>query len=72
MDRPVSPDAPMIKTFIFAMLRMLRVVLVNWKGPTSGLRQVRGLLFHICCIGVLFKCEVDITVSHVFCTLVRS
>lgn len=59
----------MIITFMLAIQRMLRVVLVNWKGSNIGLRQVRGLLFHICCIGVLLKCEVDIIVSHVSCAL---
>lgn len=67
MDRPVSPDAPMIKTFILAMRMMLRVVLLSWKDSSSGLRQVRGLLFHSCCIGELLKCEVDIIVYHVSC-----
>lgn len=43
MDRPVSPDAPMIVTFMLAMQRMSSVVLVNWKGFNFWLETSAGV-----------------------------
>lgn len=45
MERPVSPDAPKMITFMLAMQRMLRVVLVSWENSDLVLRQCGGYSF---------------------------
>lgn len=67
MERPVSPDAPKMITFMLAMQRMLRVVLVSWENSDSGFETNAGVALsylYLMRIGELLECEVDRIVSH--------
>lgn len=62
MERPVSPDAPMIITFILAMQKKLRVVMLGWKVLLYPAEEKAGAAalsysLHVS-VGELMECEV--------------
>lgn len=69
MERPVSPDAPKMITFMLAMQTMLRVILMSCESPTSSSETSAGVALSypsLLRVGELLECEVDIIVYHVF------